>query len=811
MKKLFLAFVAFVAMNVMATPNIQNVTAKQRYPWNGLVDITCKVSGMDETTKGFEFFASAIVSDLGITNRLSHLWIMKDGVKSTDKVVKANGTYHLLWDAKADLGEVYYTNMVVCVTVDNKVQLWEGGPYWATMNIGAEKPEDYGYYFWWGDTVGYKRENDKWVASNGLISNFEFCESNTPTCGKSISALQSTGWITSDGVLAPAHDAAQVQWGREWRMPTAQELNDLCYNQCDWTWTTENGVNGYVVRGRGGYASNSIFLPCNGNGQGTSLNPAGSRGTYWSSVPDFDNASLARGLYFNSNRHDTDGYYRYRGQCVRPLQGFTIDGETVISKDSKSFLLDTTDPLITSPITYNSSWTGNNSEAVVVIADNGVEVKRVTGEGEFTYSPTTPGKHTLTYTTYIDDVAQSEVYSATIFADWKYTVNNGKATITETTFVSGNVLVPSEINGYEVTAVADSVFKNSDELVSVTVPSGISMSMIDGVTVIRGNYPCVMGGDAKWTNDEDGSLRSGKIGDNSKTWVEMRVAGNGRLTFKWKASTESFYDRKTSLYEYYDYGYLVVDDTPKGGVDVDDDLALQGVAIGGEIGDWQAVTIDVRGGGEHALRWVYEKDGQDNPALIGEDCIWLNDIVWTPMQDPIPELPSAATAEQVAAALEGSADAKLAGNITDAATYAAYRTWAQGLTGVTPDQVKDSPNAWLSYALDTDALITAAPKEGDVIIDTFESAATDGAFEFTVMIDDIEVGDNALEANIRKVFDIEGAEKLASGDAGFSPDNVEVNAAAPQDGNVKFTVMPNGGGEGARRPTSFFFRVKMKQ
>ena len=48
------------------------------------------------------------------------------------------------------------------------------------------------------------------------------------------------------------------------------------------------------------------------------------------------------------------------------------------------------------------------------------------------------------------------------------------------------------------------------------------------------------------------------------------------------------------------------------------------------------------------------------------------------------------------------------------------------------------------------------------------------------------------------MFDIEGAEKLVSGGAGFSPDNVEVNAVAPQDGNVKFTVTPKGGGEGAR-------------
>ena len=70
--------------------------------------------------------------------------------------------------------------------------------------------------------------------------------------------------------------------------------------------------------------------------------------------------------------------------------------------------------------------------------------------------------------------------------------------------------------------------------------------------------------------------------------------------------------------------------------------------------------------------------------------------------------------------------------------------------------------------------------------------------------------------NIRKVFDIEGAEKLASGGAGFSSDNVEVNAAMPENDNVKFTVTPKvGNGEGGmgngEKPNSFFFRVKMKQ
>jgi hypothetical protein len=198
-----------------------------------------------------------------------------------------------------------------------KVQLWEGGPYWATTNIGAEKPEDYGYYFWWGDTVGYKRENDKWVASDGSNSNFSFGGSNAPTYDNE----ELEGWITADGVLVPDHDAAQKHWGGDWRMPTEQEFDDL-NSKCDWTWGSMNGVNGYVVRGRGDYSSASIFLPCAGYGFGTSLRLAGAGGFYWSSVPRSDYGS-AWGLGFDSGVHGTDGSSRLNGQSVRPLQGFT--------------------------------------------------------------------------------------------------------------------------------------------------------------------------------------------------------------------------------------------------------------------------------------------------------------------------------------------------------------------------------------------------------------------------------------------------------------------------------------------------------
>jgi hypothetical protein len=228
--------------------------------------------------------------------------------------------------------------VIVSKPVHNKVQLWEGGPYWAETNIGARKHEDYGFYFWWGGTVGYKREGDAWVASDGSSSEFKFDENHTQTYGKELSTLLNEGWVVEgeerksllgkllgareDGVLTTEHDAARVHWGGEWRMPTKQELNDLC-NKCDWRWTQRNGVNGYAVRGRDAYVSASIFLPAAGFGYGTSLGSAGSNGYYWSSVPDSGSSYNSWDLGFGSGYHDTRNDERYYGFSVRPVQGFT--------------------------------------------------------------------------------------------------------------------------------------------------------------------------------------------------------------------------------------------------------------------------------------------------------------------------------------------------------------------------------------------------------------------------------------------------------------------------------------------------------
>ena len=225
---------------------------------------------------------------------------------SASTVVTVDATYFAHWEV-----------------ITRKVQLWAGGPYWAETNLGAEEPWEYGYYFGWGDTVGYKYENDVWVASDGSSSSFSFNFFTVPTYNKNTAALQNEGWITADGILALEHDAAQVQLGGRWRMPTKQELDDLLEN-CDWIWTATNGVNGYVVRGRGNYASSSIFLPCGGGGDANRLRYAGSYGYYWSSVPCSDTDTSSWRLDFsNLDNHYTYSIYRYLGFPVRPVQNGT--------------------------------------------------------------------------------------------------------------------------------------------------------------------------------------------------------------------------------------------------------------------------------------------------------------------------------------------------------------------------------------------------------------------------------------------------------------------------------------------------------
>ena len=212
------------------------------------------------------------------------------------------------------------------------VQLWAGGPYWAECNVGAAKPEEYGYYFWWGDTVGYTRSggtwdgdsyiNVTWVSSAGKqMDNSPFTSSwsSCPTYGRDNAELLSAGYIDSTGNLVAAHDAATAHWGSPWRMPTDAEFSALC-DKCTTTWTTRNGVYGRLVRGKGDYADRSIFLPAVGCGNYTYLANPGSGGTYWSSTPNSGIPVHARYLGFYSGGFSQNDTFRGSGLSVRPVR-----------------------------------------------------------------------------------------------------------------------------------------------------------------------------------------------------------------------------------------------------------------------------------------------------------------------------------------------------------------------------------------------------------------------------------------------------------------------------------------------------------
>ncbi len=159
------------------------------------------------------------------------------------------------------------------------------GIKWATCNIGATKPEEYGGYYAWGETEEKINDGKEDIDSNG---NF--------------------------------YDVARVKWGGNWRMPTSDEFQELI-DCCTWEWDTVNGVMGRKLTGPNG---NSIFLPNAGYLGEKSVHDVGYRGYYWSAslapycVEAF-NLYFAVGIEDNPDRIGIDTMERTQGLAVRPV------------------------------------------------------------------------------------------------------------------------------------------------------------------------------------------------------------------------------------------------------------------------------------------------------------------------------------------------------------------------------------------------------------------------------------------------------------------------------------------------------------
>ena len=252
--------------------------------------------------------------------------------------IQADDTYELIVDDLLPNTQYYYRAFA---TIDSKIVLAKEvktftteefrveavdlglSVKWANCNVGANAPGEYGDYFAWGETEPYYTEGhsqddpcENWKSGKSSYDwpSYKWCNGSKDTQTKYCTSSD-FGTVDNRTVLEASDDAAAVNWGGSWRMPTIDELNELRY-QCAWTWTTTlNGVDGYKVVGING---NSIFLPTAGYRVYYYLGSRFSFGYYWSSSLDSDDCSYACCMSF-SRDHKWNNGDRYFGFSVRPV------------------------------------------------------------------------------------------------------------------------------------------------------------------------------------------------------------------------------------------------------------------------------------------------------------------------------------------------------------------------------------------------------------------------------------------------------------------------------------------------------------
>ena len=181
------------------------------------------------------------------------------------------------------------------------------GIKWATCNVGASSPEDFGGYYAWGETETkseYTLETYKWCKRGKYNKHTKYCTDS------------SYGTVDNKTVLEPEDDVAHVKWGGDWRMPTLAEQDEL-REKCTWGWTTLNGIKGYKVTGPNG---KSIFLPAAYYRDGTDVYDRGTDGRYLSSSLNRSNNILVYGLNFYDTKYERSSVnHRWLGYSVRPV------------------------------------------------------------------------------------------------------------------------------------------------------------------------------------------------------------------------------------------------------------------------------------------------------------------------------------------------------------------------------------------------------------------------------------------------------------------------------------------------------------
>lgn len=261
------------------------------------------------------------------------------------------------------------------VPVPSKVDMGtKSGALWGSFNVGADKPEDFGDYYAWGETE---------VKDDYTWANYRF---GTKTTLNKYNTLSANGTVDNKRRLDPEDDVARVKIGGKWRMPTMEEQNELLDESLfTWTWTNLNGVEGYSVKCKAN--GNTIFIPVAGfwhDGNNTWL---GKGGDIWSDTlfPGNDSRFPQSGpwnaysLLFTSSSHsENQGSLRYYGRNVRPVCGDepVLATSVSISKTTLSLYKGKTETLTASvspsTVTYKGIVWKSDDESIATVTQSGV-------------------------------------------------------------------------------------------------------------------------------------------------------------------------------------------------------------------------------------------------------------------------------------------------------------------------------------------------------------------------------------------------------------------------------------------------------
>ena len=560
-KALSIISACFGLVAFAAKPEIQNVVATQRYPWNGKVDITYTLTG--DVTAGFSKEAK-IALFVMVSNRVDGTTYVAVASALSGDIGTMEGVHHVIWDLNAQGIELVSDGMIFTVgyvpimrycivdlscgantssyTVSYLADVPSGGfntdeykttklvlrliePGTFNMTQGGTnvpttitKPFYCGvfevtqkqYELVTGSNPSFYRgdmrpvEQVSWEMIRGGSSTYNWPASANVKPSSFTGKLQSRTGLNFDF-------PTEAQWEYACRAGTTSKYNnggntDLKQlgryygNQSD-------GKSGYSQHTKvGSYQPNAWGLyDMHGNVCEWCLDRSGAllggkdpmgpssgsyyrvlRGGGWSLHADDCTSSSRSGLLPSYE------YYPYENgnvgfRLVRTLlntedecnlEAVTGAGRVVeiCEAEAASAAIDSracVEPLLDVVILpWNASWIGGDPSATVVITDNGYEMTRTIGVGEFVLPGI--GRHEITYTTCIGGVEQDEVYTAVVYVKWKYKVVDGGAIITKTTQTSGTVVIPSEIDGYPVTGIESDVFRDCLGLVNVTIPESVT-------------------------------------------------------------------------------------------------------------------------------------------------------------------------------------------------------------------------------------------------------------------------------------------------------------------------------------------------